>query len=49
MPGWPWWKPAPLARPLSAEWLLGIEKGEMYSKKAQNEAILYDTLMMDTC
>lgn len=49
MPGRLWWKPAPLARPLSAEWLLGVEKGEMYSKKAQNEAILYDTLMMDTC
>lgn len=49
MPGWPWWKPAPLARPLSAEWLLWDRKREMYSKKAQNEAILYDTLMMDTC
>lgn len=49
MPGWPWWKPAPLARPLSAEWLLGVGKQEMYSQKAQNEALLYDTLMIDTC
>ena len=40
MPGWPQWKPAPLTRPLSTEWLLGVEKGEMYSQKAQNEAIL---------